>query len=395
MEDFKKRIAQHIEHIKKVGKHCTTEETTKQALILPLLDALGFNPYNPMRVKAEYHADFPGVKASERVDYALFSADIPVIFIEAKAYSEELTNHCPQLSRYFNATPEVTVSAITNGREWRFFTDLDNRNIMDKDPFLVINFLEPDEDVAEQLMRFHHDQLEPEALRALAEENIYLTTFKETITAALRDCDLDFVRYIASKAGIQRTLTGRFLEGVQPIAKQAVAQSISSLVATSLSPHAKVTLDDDAKGHEDKQEEEGTDDKLPIVDPLNPKIITTYDERKLYEICCDILPGEDLQARDTETYYSILYEGKTNRWLFRYWGDRRRSTVQFIEPLTNEHIREIERAGLEVSASGQIFLEKPENLYRIAGLVRDALEYCKDDDNFRRSSRQGANSEQQ
>lgn len=395
MEDFKKRIAQHIEHIKKVGKHCTTEETTKQALILPLLDALGFNPYNPMRVKAEYHADFPGVKASERVDYALFSADIPVIFIEAKAYSEELTNHCPQLSRYFNATPEVTVSAITNGREWRFFTDLDNRNIMDKDPFLVINFLEPDEDVAEQLMRFHHDQLEPEALRALAEENIYLTTFKETITAALRDCDLDFVRYIASKAGIQRTLTGRFLEGVQPIAKQAVAQSISSLVATSLSPHAKITLDDDAKGHEDKQEEEGTDDKLPIVDPLNPKIITTYDERKLYEICCDILPGEDLQARDTETYYSILYEGKTNRWLFRYWGDRRRSTVQFIEPLTNEHIREIERAGLEVSASGQIFLEKPENLYRIAGLVRDALEYCKDDDNFRRGSRQGANSEQQ
>lgn len=393
MEDFKKRIAQHIEHIKKVGEHCSTEETTKQALILPLLDALGFNPYNPMRVKAEYYSDFPGVKASERVDYALFSADIPVIFIEAKAYAEELTNHCPQLSRYFNATPEVTVSAITNGREWRFFTDLDNRNIMDKDPFLVINFLAPDDDIAEQLMRFHHDQLEPDALRALAEENIYLTAFKETITAALRDCDLDFVRYVASKAGIQRTFTGRFLEGIQPIAKQAVAQSISSLVATSLSPHSSIVIEDEAKELEEKQIQEIVDDTLPIVDPLNPKIITTYDERKLYEVCCDILPGEDLQARDTETYYSILYEGKTNRWLFRYWGDRRRSTMQFIEPLTEEHIREIERAGLEVNSSGQIFLEKPENLYRIAGLVRDALEYCKDDENFRRGSRQASSDE--
>lgn len=393
MEDFKNKIAQHIEHVKKVGEHCTTEETTKQALILPLLDTLGFNPYNPMRVKAEYYSDFPGVKASERVDYALFSADIPVIFIEAKAYAEKLTNHCPQLSRYFNATPEVTVSAITNGREWRFFTDLDNRNIMDNDPFLVIDFLNPDEDVAEQLSRFHYDQLEPDALRALAEENIYLTAFKETITAALRDCDLDFVRYVASKAGIQRTFTGRFLEGVQPIARQAVAQSISSLVATSLSPYAKPSIED-SKDVEVKQEHEAIDETLPIIDPANPKVITTYEERKLYEICCDILPEEDIQPRDTETYYSILYEGKTNRWLFRFWGDRRRSTIQFIEPLTDGHISEIERAGLEVNASGQIFIEKPENLYRISGLVRDALEYCKDDENFRRGARQPENAEQ-
>lgn len=45
MEEFKKRIAAHIEHVKKVGAHCATEETTKQALILPLLDILGFSPY--------------------------------------------------------------------------------------------------------------------------------------------------------------------------------------------------------------------------------------------------------------------------------------------------------------------------------------------------------------
>lgn len=389
MEDFKKRIAQHIEHVKKVGEHCSTEETTKQALILPLLDILGFNPYNPMRVKAEYYSDFPGVKVSERVDYALFSADIPVIFIEAKAYSEELSNHCPQLSRYFNATPEVTVSAITNGREWRFFTDLDAKNIMDRTPFLVLDLLNPTDDIAEQLVRFHYDQLEPDALRALAEENIYLTAFKETITSALRDCDLDFVRYVASKSDIQRTLTSRFLEGVQPIAKQAVAQSISSLVATSLSPHVK----NETKEIVDPEASPHIDETAPIIDPANPKIITTYDERKLFEICCDILPEEDLHARDTETYYSILHEGKTNRWLFRFWGDRRRPTLQFIEPLTDSHLHEIERAGLEVNGSGQIFLEKPENLYRIAGLVRDALEYCKDDENFRRGSRQ-ANSDE-
>ncbi|GFL03500.1 TPA: hypothetical protein ACFCEQ_001611 [Neisseria gonorrhoeae] len=40
---FKERIASHAEHVKKVAHICTTEETTKQALILPLLDILGFS----------------------------------------------------------------------------------------------------------------------------------------------------------------------------------------------------------------------------------------------------------------------------------------------------------------------------------------------------------------
>src|SRR5690606_37670560 len=113
----------------------------------------------PTKVKAEYGADFPGVKASERVDYALFSNGIPVLFIEAKAHAESLTNHCPQLSRYYNATPEVAVAAITNGREWRFFTDLNAPNVMDREPFLVIDFEAGADDVADHLVRFHYDNL--------------------------------------------------------------------------------------------------------------------------------------------------------------------------------------------------------------------------------------------
>ncbi|MGL5633031.1 MAG: type I restriction endonuclease, partial [Azovibrio sp.] len=140
MDAFNERVKKHSDHIKAVGQHCGTEETTKQALILPFLDILGFSPFDPFKVKAEYRADFPGAKSGERVDYSLFCHDVPVMFVEAKAYSEKLQNHCPQLARYFNATPEVTIAAITNGREWRFFTDLDNKNVMDKSPFLIVDF---------------------------------------------------------------------------------------------------------------------------------------------------------------------------------------------------------------------------------------------------------------
>lgn len=382
MEEFKRRIASHIDHVKKVGAHCISEETTKQALILPLLDILGFSPYDPTRVQAEYGADFPGVKATERVDYALFSNGTPVLFIEAKAHSQNLNNHCPQLSRYYNATPEVAVAAITNGREWRFFTDLVNRNIMDSAPFLIVDFENPDDDVAEQLRRFHYDQLEAGALRALAEENIYLTSFKDAITSSLRDCDLDFVRYVASRANVQRQLNARFLEGIQPLVVQAVAQSVSAMVATSLSRPTKV--------EEAPAPEIVPDEDAPVIDPTNDKIVTTAEERRLFEICQDILPGENLSMRDTETYFSVVLDGKSNRWLFRFWGDKRHPSIQFIEPITEAHQIEAERAGMELAKNGQILLGKPEDLYRLAGIVRDALTYCKNNDNFRRSSRKSA-----
>lgn len=379
MEEFKRRITTHIEHVKKVGAHCVSEETTKQALILPLLDILGFSPYDPTRVQAEYGADFPGAKASERVDYALFSNGTPVLFIEAKAYAQNLVNHCPQLSRYYNATPEVAVAAITNGRQWRFFTDLVNRNIMDSEPFLIVDFEDPEPDTAHQLRRFHYDQLEASALRALAEENIYLTSFKDAITSSLRDCDLDFVRYVASRANVQRQLNAKFLESIQPLVVQAVAQSVSSMVATSLSRPPKL--------EEAPAPEIISDEDAPIIDPDNQRIVTTAEERRLFEICSDILPGENLSMRDTETYFSVVLDGKSNRWLFRFWGDKRQPSIQFIEPVTMAHQLEAQRAGLELSKNGQILLGKPEDLYRLAGIVRDALIYCKNNDNFRRGTR--------
>nr|WP_034395223.1 type I restriction endonuclease [Delftia acidovorans] len=379
VEAFKQRVLAHTEHIKKVSEFCTTEETTKQALILPLLDILGFSAFDPTKVRAEHIADFPGAKAGERVDYALFSNGLPVMFIEAKACSQNLNNHCPQLSRYYNATPEVAISAITNGREWRFFTDLVNKNIMDDKPFLTLHLDKPTDDAAEQLLRFHHDQFQPDALRALAEESIYLSAFRDTIGDILKECDTDFVRYVAGRANIQRTFTARFLEQMQPIVKQALAHSVSALVATSLNKTPDPAPDPVILA-------EIQDPDAPIVDPINPKIVTTANERKLFDTIADLLPGEDLQGRDTESYYAVLYQGKTNRWLVRYWGDKKTPTVQFGITLSAAHKEEINRARMTMGAGDTVVLEKPENLLRLAGIINDTLLFCKNDENFKRKS---------
>ncbi|RCS59737.1 type I restriction endonuclease [Parvibium lacunae] len=385
MNEFLQRVTKHIEHVTSVGEHCTTEETTKQALILPLLDILGFNPYDPTKVKAEHAADFPGAKAGERVDYALFCNGKPVMFIEAKPFSSNLNNHCPQLSRYYNATPDVTVGAITNGREWRFFTDLVNKNIMDSEPFLTVRFDQGQTEAALQLNQFHHDKFQPEALRAMAEENTYLSAFKNAITHILSECDTDFVKYMAARAGIQRTFTARFIETVQPIMKQAVVKAISDMVTTSLTKPSQADI---SANETAPPPPPAFDPDAPTIDPNNSKIVTTSAEKRLLEISTDILPNEPLVAKDTESYFSVLYEGKANRWLVRYWANKKRPTLNFCMPLTEQHRLEIKRAKIEMMGSDSLVLDKPDLLSRIPGLLDDALAFCKNDENFKRAQAQ-------
>lgn len=377
---FKEKVLAHSQHIMRVGQHCTTEETTKQALILPFLDILGFSAYDPTKVKAEYAADFTGAKNGERVDYALFCHNVPVMFIEAKSYNEDLTNHSPQLARYFNATPEVAVAAITNGREWRFFTDLKDKNIMDNAPFLRVNFESLDETKIPQLSQFCHDKFQPEALRTLAEESIYLSAFTKTISSSLKEVDSEFVRYVAGRSNIGRQLNQRFIESITPIVKQAVEKSVSDMVVSGLSKKAVDTEPVNTP------EVETIDETAPIIDPENNKIVTTYTERQVLEYVSMILGSEaDLVAKDTESYFSVLYQGKSNRWVLRYFDNKQRPSIIIPIELTSENQKEIARSGLEISGS-QIIIDCPENILRLSGIIRDCFEYCINDDNFRKKS---------
>lgn len=380
MQNFVERIRRHAEHVANVGNHCSTEETTKQALILPLLDILGFSPFDPTRVKAEYAADFPGVKANERVDYALFCHGVPVMFIEAKAWAEKLSNHAPQLSRYFNATPEVAVAAVTNGKEWRFFTDLNNKNVMDGEPFLTVDFFALDESQINRLYRFRHDEFQPDALRTLAEESIYLNAFTEVISSSLRESDTEFVRYVATRAGIQRQFNAKFLESIAPIVQQAVGRAVSNMVVTGLSAKPVPVAVEDVPAAS------APDPMADHVDPDNPRIVTTYAERRLLEIVKDIVGADaDLTGKDTESYYAVLFQGKVNRWLIRYHADRKIPSIQVSIPLDEARKREVARAGLALGAGDSIVLTQPDHLMRIPGIIFDALEYCRNDENFRRA----------
>ncbi|QEM66899.1 type I restriction endonuclease subunit R [Geobacter sp. FeAm09] len=393
MQEFKEKLLAHVEHIKTVGPHCSTEETTKQALILPFLNILDFSPFDPQKVKAEYGANLPGVKANERVDYALFSDGNPVMFVEAKSFNEKLTNHAGQLARYFNSTPGVSVAAITNGREWRFFTDLKLPNVMDESPFLKVNFDALSESDMEQLAQFRYGCFRPDQLRTFAEERVYQEQFQEVIESCLRDVDQEFVRFVANRAKLVAKLTPRVLDTITPLIKRAVADAISKMVVTGLSapPVPFNTAPELAPVPEDSQES--------VADPSNPRIITTAAELKLLSILKDMLNGvvntDEVVGKDTESYYTVLYQGKVNRWIVRYLGDRAKPLAYFPIELTELHKAGIAKRGLVLGTGGNsVVLDKPESIMRLSEVIFDALAWCQDDGNFKRERNSKAEVEQ-
>lgn len=371
MQQFIERVKKHSEHVLSVGSHCTSEETTKQALILPLLDILGFSPFDPTKCKAEVKADFPGAKNGERVDYVLYCNDNPVIYIEAKSYSEKLSSHSPQLSRYFNSSPSVTFGAVTNGREWRFFTDLKQRNIMDEKPFLSINFEQLDESLISKLFKFRHDEFQADVLRNVAEESMYQSAFRAVIAEILRAPDGDFVKFVATKAGVERQLNARFVESITPIVKQAIEKALSGMLVVGLATE------------EPKTESAETSDTA-VVNSDNPNIITTQDELRILEIAQDILGDENVSALDTESYYSVIAQNKRTRWVVRYFGGKKNPTITFGIELTAEHKQLIEGSGLEISSGDHVVIGKPDNLMRLAKILNDSYAFNVNDENHKR-----------
>ncbi len=128
--DFADKIKELAKRIPDQLPYIRTEEATKTALVLPFIEALGYNIFDPKEVTPELTADV-GTKQGEKVDYAIVQAGKPIILFECKAVNADLDKLTPsQLFRYFAAT-EARFGIFTNGIRYLVFSDLERPNRMD------------------------------------------------------------------------------------------------------------------------------------------------------------------------------------------------------------------------------------------------------------------------
>ena len=315
--EIKEKLYNLSERIDKIVDQIKSEEGTKQSLILPFFQILGYDVFNPLEFCPEFDADY-GVKKGEKVDYAIIIDDEPTILIEAKSCNDSLDKHGSQLFRYFNST-KAKFGVLTNGIIYRFYSDLDEINKMDKHPFFEVDLSNLNDTQITYLKNFERDSLDVDSILSTAEELKYSNLIKDFLKQQLASPNEDFTNFVLSQVYDGRK-TASVVEKFLPIIKRAFNQLITDTLSTKFAE----TLKGESKQTDESSEENSLDSAIS-------KIITTNDELEAFAIIKSMLRKvvdvDDITYKDTETYFGILYKNNSRKWICRVYLGSKKSLV--------------------------------------------------------------------
>jgi predicted type IV restriction endonuclease len=321
--DLKELLEGYIKRVRELAEHVRgNEQATKQSLIGPLFTLLGWDLTDPRECVPEYRVDFGKDRSVKPIDWAFKQDGRPIFFVEAKEVGKKLVHYDEQLADYFAKAPEAKLGVLTNGVQWRFFTDVVNLNVMDREPFARWDVI-ADEDLPFDLLTLlQKSQFNSQLIRTYAErqraQNLMVTEI-----GRLLEPSLEFIRLAVQNIETRR-LTDNVLESWKPTLSNAINEWAKQRMLATVLEMQKLA-------------------SAQVEEPAASKIVTTPEELEGFAIIQRLL-GEDRPAlyEDTVSYFKIhLPERYT--WVFcRLYFDRKRPTfwvslpLETVQPLAPE-----------------------------------------------------------
>lgn len=353
--DFIDQIKYISQQVLKLREQILTEEATKNAFVMPFINALGYNVFNPMEVCPEFTADVPGLKG-EKVDYAIMMDGKPTILIECKWCNGSLENpkHSSQLHRYFHTTT-AKFSILTNGILYRFYTDTEKPNIMDEKPFFEFSMLDFNESTINELKRFSKSSFNPDELGDVAKTLLYTKEIKRLMAEQLVEPSPEFVKFFASQVYSGR-LVASVAEKFTEITKRSLREFINERITERLSK--AIDLPDHTTSSTETQESE--------LEPISDEegIVTTEEELEAFHIVKAILREVvdigRIQHKDTRSYFGVNLDGKVSKTICR---------LRFF--LNKKSIAILDADGKEAKKH----ISSLDEIYGVAGILKDRAKY--------------------
>ena len=325
--------------ISRLQETIETEEATKNALIMPVIQALGYNVFDPFEVVPEFTADV-GTKKNEKVDYVIMQDGKPSILIECKCINAPLSiNHASQLYRYFACT-EARIAILTNGIDYLFYTDIEAPNVMDDKPFFEFNMLSIDPKKVAELKKFSKSAYDLGNILSNASELKYKKQIHQLLDAELESPTDEFVRHFAKqvysgmltperRAQFSAILAQAFREWVNSLVSRRLQNALDGvspdiLPAAPAAPPAAAAESPDASSADEKDD----------------GIVTTEEELEGYRIVRAILAQVVDPARvflkDTKSYCGVLLDHNVRKPLCRFLFTNTQTTLILLDKERNE-----------------------------------------------------------
>lgn len=284
-----------------------TEEAAKNALVMPFLQALGYNVFNPSEVVPEFTCDV-GTKKGEKVDYAIYNGGRVSILVECKSANSELSiNNASQLFRYFSVT-DARIAILTNGVVFKFFSDIDNVNKMDEKPFFTLKLDAAKKPDIRTLSNFAKGNFDIETIVAEAGNLKMQSLVAKELEKEFSEPSEEFIRLVAN-----RVHPGRVTAAIKESFKSLIVASINSLLRDRVNERLTSALQasnpTDAEG-----------DGAPVASE-GDGVITTQDEIDGYNIIRAIgsraVDPQRIVMRDAKSYCAVLLDDNNRKTIAR------------------------------------------------------------------------------
>jgi hypothetical protein len=179
---------------------CNNEAQTRMFIIEPMCEILGFSR-DPKDMLTEITAGW-GQK-NDKADIGLIvKGKKPEIIIECKKFGKKLTDkEGAQLNSYFSHTEGSKIGILTNGLEWRFYTEYLEKNKLYHNPFLIIDFTEIDDAKIELFAQFHKSNPDDFLAKILeeAQDTFFLEGFNGALSEELLNPSDDLIKAIFAR----------------------------------------------------------------------------------------------------------------------------------------------------------------------------------------------------
>ncbi len=328
--DFIEQLQSLSAKIQKQRDVIQTEEATKNAFVLPFINSLGYDIFDPSEVVPEFTADM-GIKKGEKVDYAIVRDGKVIMLFECKKCGTDMgTCHASQLYRYFSVT-EARIGILTDGILYHFYTDIEQPNKMDSKPFMEFNLLDIQESFVAELKKLSKPVFNLTEIITVAGDLKYTKEIKRILHEQLNSPSEDFTRFFACQV-----YPGKLTQGVREqfsaITKRAFAQFINERINERL----RTALDSSEIPKDPAQVEQAAS---PEKEAENA-VVTTAEELEGFFIVKAILretvdPAR-IAHRDKLNYFGILLDDNNRKPICRLYLNRKQKYISFFDVAKNE-----------------------------------------------------------
>lgn len=303
--DFKEKLTALAERVARQREDVRTEEATKTSFILPFLQVLGYDIFNPSEVRPEADCDY-GTKKGEKIDYLISIDGTPVMLVECKHESADLDKFKAQLYRYYSVS-KAKFGILTNGIVYKFFADLDKDNVMDDKPFFEVNLLDLKGSHIDKLKEFSRERYDTATILSSATEMKYVNAFRAMVAQMVQNPSDDIVRLFVKQVH-NGVATQKILWDFRPLLMRAFQQYINDNVNDRLKSALTPDVPSVDKTKNEAPAEEQGDGR---------KIETTDDEvQGFYIVCailCSVVDLERVVMRDAQSYCAILFDDNNRK----------------------------------------------------------------------------------